>query len=281
MQQEMTLDQFVTVDTLKTRYWQIGDHGSPLLLIHGIGVAMEWYAENIDTLAQRHRLYLVDLPGHGRTDKPQAAYTLDYYAEFVSQFMQKVGLEQAAVLGHSLGGGVALRLALSYPQRVNKLILMASAALGKEIAFPFRLATLPWLGEVLTKPSAFNASATLKSVFHDSAKIPANFHEVLVRYGKEPGAHAAILATLRAGVNFWGVRDEVLDSTVGKLREIHCPTLILWGKQDAIFPAKLGERAQRAIPQAQLYLFEQCGHNPQVEQREEFHRLVLEFLDAN
>lgn len=99
-------------------------------------------------------------------------------------------------------------------------------------------------------------------------------------YGKEPGAHAAILATLRTGVNFWGVRDEVLASTVGQLGALHCPTLILWGKQDAIFPAKLGEQAQRAIPQARLHLFDQCGHNPQVEQREEFHRQVLGFLAA-
>lgn len=213
MEQQMTLDQFITVGKIKTRFWQIGDHGSPLLLIHGIGVAMEWYSENIDTLAAHHRLYLVELPGHGRTDKPQAAYTLDYYADFVERFMQTVGLEHAAVLGHSLGGGVALRLAFTYPQRVTKLILMASAALGKEIAFPFRLATLPWIGEVLTRPSAFNANTTLKNVFHDPAKIPRHFRDVLLRYGMQPGAHAAILATLRSGVNFWGVRQEVLAST--------------------------------------------------------------------
>jgi pimeloyl-ACP methyl ester carboxylesterase len=87
-----------------------------------------------------------------------------------------------------------------------------------------------------------------------------------------------ILATLRSGMNLWGVREDVLASTVGKLDTIHCPTLILWGKQDAIFPAKLGERAQRTIPQATLRLFEQCGHNPQVEQCHEFHRQVLDFL---
>lgn len=281
MDQETIPDQFITVGKLKTRYWQIGDHGSPLLLIHGIGVAMEWYSENIATLAQQHRLYLVDLPGHGRTDKPQAPYTLDYYAEFVEQFMQTIGLEQAAVLGHSLGGGVALRLALSYPQRVHKLILMASAALGKEIAFPFRLATLPWIGEVLTRPNAFNANTTLQSVFYDPAKIPAHFRDVLLGYGKEPGAHAAILVTLRAGVNVWGVRDQVLASTVEQLGAIHCPTLILWGKQDAIFPANQGEQAQHAIPHAHLHLFEECGHNPQVEQRDEFHRQVLTFLAAS
>lgn len=271
-------DQFIQVNGIKTRYWQVGDRGTPLLLLHGIGVAVEWFSENIATLAQRHRVYAVDLPGHGQTGPITAPYTLESYANFVRHFMDAVGLERSAVLGHSLGGGVALWLTLANPQRVSKLILLSSAMLGKEIAFPFRLMTLPWIGEQMAKPSESGNQQMLKLIFHDPAKAPSHFPAIMLRYGKQPATQAAVVSTVRSGLNFWGVRPSLLAHSLGGLNANLPPTLILWGKQDALFPVRHAEEAQRRLPTIRLHLFDACGHNPQVEQIDEFHHQVLQFL---
>ncbi len=129
-------DRYVQVGQINTRYWTEGDKGTTVILLHGIGSSVETWTYNISVLAQHHRVYAVDLVGAGRSDKPPATYSLTYLAQFVLGFMDAMSIECASLVGNSLGGGVALQFALNFPQKVEKLVLVNSLGLGKEIVSP-------------------------------------------------------------------------------------------------------------------------------------------------
>ena len=147
-------DRYIKVGKVNTHYWEEGTQGSPVILIHGIGCYIELWSPTFEALAAQHRVYALDLLGHGRTDKPQdVSYKLENLAQFVNNFMTALGIEHAHVVGHSLGGAIATKLCLLYPTLVDKLVLAAPGGLGKEGPIAFRIASLPILGELLTRPS--------------------------------------------------------------------------------------------------------------------------------
>jgi pimeloyl-ACP methyl ester carboxylesterase len=117
-------DQFVRVGGFRARYWQVGQ-GAPILLLHGIAHSVRAWEQNIDGLAARHTVYALDLIGHGLTDKPNSSYHISDLAKFVRDFMAAVDLPKAHLVGHSMGGAIAMHLAATYPAQVDKL---ASAA---------------------------------------------------------------------------------------------------------------------------------------------------------
>ena len=127
----MLPDLYIDVNGVRTRYRQAGGDGPPVILIHGLGASAEIWSANISALASRHRVFVPDLPGFGLTVKPE---WMDYgpgaYSRFVRDFMAALGIGRAALVGHSLGGGVALRVILDDPRRVDRLILVSSAGLG-------------------------------------------------------------------------------------------------------------------------------------------------------
>ena len=145
-------DQYVQVGQYNTRFQTQGNGGSNVILIHGLGGYLEHWQQNIESLADRHRVYALDLVGFGRSDKPEADYCLPFFARFVRDFMDCQGIERATLVGNSLGGSIALQFAIDFPSRVEKLVLVDSAGLGKDVTIFLRLVTLPLLGERLTRP---------------------------------------------------------------------------------------------------------------------------------
>jgi 4,5:9,10-diseco-3-hydroxy-5,9,17-trioxoandrosta-1(10),2-diene-4-oate hydrolase len=124
-----------------------------VILIHGLGGYIENWEKNIAHLSRTHQVFALDLPGFGRSDKPDNRYTIPYWAAFVQKFMQALEIDRASLVGESMGGAIAIQFALQYPQQVERLILCASAGLGKEVAPFLRLLSLPILGEQLSRPS--------------------------------------------------------------------------------------------------------------------------------
>ncbi len=272
---EQLEDQYVKVGSVNTRYWQAGDSGNPVILLHGGGGYIELWKHNILELAKHHRIYAFDMVGAGRSDKPDADYTFDFMAQFTRDFMQALGIPKASLIGTSAGGGVALTLTLNFPELVDRLILVGSAGLGKEISFLLRITTLPGLGKLFSSPSKSGIAMLCKHAVYNSELITDQIVQEFYQMATLPGAAEATLNLGRSNFNIWG---QFCEPNAGRLQTIAAPTLIIWGRQDPMVPVAQAENATKIIPNARLEIIEECGHWSPIEHPQEFNQLVLEFL---
>jgi pimeloyl-ACP methyl ester carboxylesterase len=270
-------DQYLQVNGLNTRYWQMGDHGSTLILLHGGNGSIEFWLYNIATLAQHHRVYAFDMVGSGKTDYPVASYTLAYQAEFLASFMTALAIKSATLIGNSMGGGVALEFTRWYPDRVDRLVLVDSMGFGSEISLGIRLITLPAIVSLL-RPGRWMIPAMLKSNFYDGQKLPPAWIELRYNIFAIPGRNQVILNIGQSNFNLAGVLHQVYQPILASLPTITQPTLIIWGEFDRIIPVKHAYIAAAALPNSQLEIFPNCGHHPYLENPAKFDQLVLDFL---
>jgi len=276
---QIPVDQYVRVGPINTRYWTIG-MGNPVILLHGGQGSVEFWLYNIGTLATYHCVYALDMVGSGRSDKPQASYSLTYQAQFIKDFMDALGIESATLIGNSMGGGAALQFALLFPQWLNKLVLVDSMGLGREIALGIRLTTLPLLIRLL-RPSRRLLAPMLRNNFYDPQTIPAEWVELRYPIFALPGRKPALMAMVKTNFHLLGVRSQVFRPILSQLATITAPTLVIWGKQDRIIPVAHAYIAAKTIPNARLEIFDCCGHHPHLEYPKKFNNLVLEFLTSS
>lgn len=275
-------DRYVDVYGNSTRYRSAGDGGLPVVLIHGLGASAEIWSFNLNGLASRHRVFAPDLPGFGRTGKPDwMDLSPGAYSRFLSGFLAALGIDRAALVGHSLGGGIALRVLLDDPGRVAKLILVSSAGLGQEMSLPLRIASLPFFDRVFFKPPLPVFTRFLRRLVYDPAAITAEFARLYYDLFFQPGTLRTFTGILRALCTLRGARPGILEPIREGLGTIAAPALVIWGRQDRILPVSQGIDAAGKIPGARLHVFERCGHMPNVEYPGEFNRVVLEFLQAD
>jgi 4,5:9,10-diseco-3-hydroxy-5,9,17-trioxoandrosta-1(10),2-diene-4-oate hydrolase len=273
-----TLDRYVEVNELRTRFWAVGKAGPAVVLIHGLGASIETWKDNIQVLAKDHLVYALDLPGNGRSDKPSPPYSLADLAQFVRDFMRVQEIEQASLVGHSVGGAVSMHFAIQYPEEVDRLVLVDSGGLGKEVSLLLRLLTLPLAGEFLSRPSRKGAAQLWEEAFYDPALVTEEWVDLYYELDSLPGNQESMLGTLRSLANLRGMKDEVLAPIRDNLGQITAPTLVVWGQQDSLMPADHARVAQAGIPGAQVHIFDRCGHMPQMEHPADFNALVGEFL---
>jgi 4,5:9,10-diseco-3-hydroxy-5,9,17-trioxoandrosta-1(10),2-diene-4-oate hydrolase len=272
-------DRYVKVGTINTRYWSEGSQGSPVILIHGLGGYIEAWLPNFDALAAQHQVYAVDLLGHGRTEKPlDVSYTIASLTQFVKDFMAVVGVEQAHVVAHSLGGAIGTRLALTFPTVVDKLVLVDSAGLGKESSFVIRIASVPFLGEMLTRPSREGSASFLKMLVYDPAIMTDELVELNYEMAALPGAQQSFLKILRANNNLLGQKKSMYGPNVCGLPSITHAVLVIWGRQDKVLPVMHADVAAKGLPNVRVSLLDNCGHVPMLEHTQAFNELLLEFL---
>jgi 4,5:9,10-diseco-3-hydroxy-5,9,17-trioxoandrosta-1(10),2-diene-4-oate hydrolase len=274
----MPQDRYVEVKGLRTRFWAEGEAGPALLLIHGLGASIETWRDNIHVLAKDYRVYALDLPGNGRSDKPSPPYSLTDLAQFVREFMRVEGIERASLVGHSVGGAVSIQFAIQFPEQVNRLVLVDSGGLGKEVSLLLRLLTLPLVGERLSRPSRKGTAQLWEEAFYDPAMVTEEWVDLYYELDCLPGNQEAMLATLRNLANLRGIRDEVLVPIRDNLGRITSPTLVVWGQQDSLMPVDHAQVAQSGIPGAKVHVLDRCGHMPQMEHPEAFNALVREFF---
>ena len=273
-------DHSIDVNGSRARFLRAGEDGPPVVLIHGLGASAEIWSANIGALAAGHRVFVPDLPGFGRTAMPPGMdFSPAAYSRFVRDFMAALGIGRAALVGHSLGGGVALRVTLDDPGRVDRLVLASSAGLGPDVSLPLRIASLPFFDRVFFRPPLPVFTRFLRRLVYDPAAISPEFARLYYDMFFQPGAVRAFTAILRAVVTIRGARPGILEPIREGLGTIAAPVLILWGRRDRILPVGQALDAAGRIPGARLHIFERCGHMPNVEYPEAFNRLVLEFLD--
>jgi pimeloyl-ACP methyl ester carboxylesterase len=286
---------FLDVGALRVHHMH-GGHGVPVVFVHGLGSSgyMEW-RRNLEPAAVRHRVYAPDLPGYGRTDKPRARYTIPYFARFVRRYMDFLGIRRAALIGASLGGRIALEVALEEPRLVRKLVLVNTLGLGRpQVRFAqmaYGLMTIPRVGEAVMgiardaltwapRKVIRRIAARYAGVSVDlEATMDDTYLDDLRDMYAADGYHNAYLSTVRSLVNpralFGGHHD-----VTRRLNELKIPVQLIWGAADPLFPLAHAERAQSLIGQAGLAVIDSAGHTPQAEQPDEFNRVLLDFLDG-
>lgn len=256
--------------------------GPPLVLLHGLGDSALSWQWVLPPLARTHRVYAPNLPGFGTSAKPAVAYSPAFFADFVAAFLDTLGLEQVAVAGNSLGGLIAMRLALTAPDRVAALGLVDSAGLGRNVTPVLRLLTLPGSGKTVTAWNktalgawqwALGVSALL---FANPWRVPSAWLAQMYRMARVPGYLEATVATARSEMTLKGQRErEIL---LDALPRLTMPTLVIWGTRDRVLPADQAQAAVAGLPRGQLALIPDCGHLPHVECPDHFAAALSQFL---
>jgi pimeloyl-ACP methyl ester carboxylesterase len=286
---------FLDIGSLRVHHMQ-GGRGAPVVFIHGLGSSgyMEW-RRNLEPAAVRHRVFAPDLPGYGRTDKPRVRYTIPYFARFIRRYIADRGLRSAALVGASLGGRVALEVALEEPKLVRKLVLVNTLGLGRPrvrmAQAAYGLVTIPRVGEAVmgfARDALTWAPRTMVRRFAarysgSSADLTESLDDGYLSDLREmyaiDGYRSAYLSTIRSLVNpralFGGPHD-----VTRRLSELKIPVQLIWGADDPLFPLAHAERAQSLIGRAALAVIEGAGHTPQAERPEEFNRVLHRFLDG-
>ena len=168
---KMPQDRYIKIGNVNTRYWAEGDKGSNVILIHGLGASADIWMHNISAIASGYRVYAPDLVGFGRSDKPDVKYSPSYMSAFINDFMTALDIRDACLIGQSLGGGIALEYQLQFPSKVQKLVLVDSAGLGRDMPLAMRLATVPVMGELMLMPSRAGMAFVLRHLVYDPAVI--------------------------------------------------------------------------------------------------------------
>jgi len=276
--EDVAEDRYVDVNGLRTRYWASGDRGSPLVLVHGLAGSADVWMYNIQPLADQHRVYVPDLPGFGRSDQPGPEFSPFDFADFLDEFMRLLHIDRPSLVGQSLGGGIALHYALRFPGKVNKLVLVDSAGLGREVIWTLRLLSLPLLGELFFHPTQKGVELFFNRAVNDSALITRDFVDLYYHFFSRPGFRASLLRLLRRIVTVRGGREQILGPVKENLQKIDRPVLIIWGGNDHVLPLKHGYFARQKLPDARLEIIEGCGHLPFFERPDTFNELALAFL---
>ncbi len=247
-------------------YVEAGE-GPVLLLIHGIAGTCENWREVVGPLARRHTVIAPDFPGHGASEAGSGDYSIGALASGLRDLLLSLGHERATLVGHSLGGGVAMQLAYQYPEMIERLVLLSSGGLGPEVSPVLRAAALPGADlfiSVTAGPGQRVGSVVGRGLAAIGLRPNADVAEVARGYAalRDADRRAAFLDTLRAVVGIRGQRVAAGDRLY--LAEA-VPVLIVWGARDSIIPVRHGEDAHRAIPGSRLEVFEDVGHMPQLE----------------
>jgi pyruvate dehydrogenase E2 component (dihydrolipoamide acetyltransferase) len=244
----------------------------PLVFLHGLGGSQSTWQMLLPELSARHRVCALDLPGHGQSDKPspsEADYSLAGLADAVIQAMQLLQLPPAALIGHSLGGAVALQIALTNPALVHLLVLINSAGLGEEI-------NPELFDRIEAPPSRPEARRLLELFFHDPRFVLDSGIEEMYQQRLQAGADEAVLATAAASMDRRGQHTGLPP----RLGEVQTPALIIWGVRDRLIPVAHAHAAATALPNARLLLLDESGHVPQVEDAAAVARAIDEFLET-
>ncbi len=251
-------------------YYQEAGSGPVVVLLHGLGGNTHNWDLNVPELSRKFRVIVPDQIGFGGSDKPFINYRIGTYVDFLDMFLTQLKVERASLVGNSMGGWVAASYALKHPARVERLVLVDAAGFAPPKEFD--LSSLSGLN-----PSTRDAMRQLAGLVFYNKTLSTN----------DAFVDAMLAARISAGDGYTIQRlvesiyrgEDMLD---GRLSAIKQPTLILWGREDGLTPlAREGEKFKQGIPHAQLQVFEQCGHVPQVEKAVEFNAAVLKFLTTN
>src|SRR5881628_812679 len=240
--------------------YRAGGSGPLLVLIHGITASAATWDEVLPWLAERHAVVAPDLFGHGRSAKPRGDYSLGAYANGIRDLLEVLGHPRATIVGHSLGGGIAMQFAYQFPERCERLVLVSSGGLGHEVHVMLRAAALPGSEWVLP---GLRAAPDLEEIWRGYASLG------------DADCRQAFVHTLRTIIDPSGQR---VNATDRLYLAAGLPTMIVWGEQDRVIPPAHAHAAHAAMPGSRLELFPDAGHFPHRSNPRRFVEVLLDFV---
>jgi 2,6-dioxo-6-phenylhexa-3-enoate hydrolase len=267
---EASTSKYVQLRDMQLHYNEAGN-GPPMVMLHGGGPgASGWsnFQRNVGSLAERHRVLLLDLPGFGKSDsvvltepRPQAN------ARAVRDVLDALTIERASLVGNSMGGATSLNFAIDYPDRLDKLVVMGSAGAGQSYFVPTPTEGIKILGQVFDNPTAEGMRRLIEIMVYDASFLTEELLQQRLTAAQNPAHLEARRKSSPAQ------RD--LSRELGR---IQAKTLIIWGRDDRVVPLDTSMRLVAGLPDSRLHIFSRCGHWAQFEHADAFNRLVLDFL---
>jgi pimeloyl-ACP methyl ester carboxylesterase len=268
-------EQYIEIDGLRLCYQEVGA-GPTVIILPGLGTSIDFWQRNLPALAEHFHVLALDLPGFGKSDKPDVAYDLRWTCGRIRAFMDARGVERASFVGGSMGGHLALLMALEHPERVERVVLMGSTGAWRPPGVLLDAAIqLVWNDALVTDYLRGRWPAIYRSLFVQQTELT----ETLLRYQMarraRPGEYRAEgRASSRA------LRSIVYSSCRSRLGEVTVPVLLVWGASDRIHPVADGAYMQAHLPDARLVVIEGASHEAMLDQPEAFNDAVAAFLSA-
>jgi pimeloyl-ACP methyl ester carboxylesterase len=272
--------QFVRIHGHDVAYRTAGE-GPVVVLIHGIAGSSATWARVLPGLSQRHTVVAPDLLGHGESAKPRGDYSLGAYASGIRDLLAVLGHDRATFVGHSLGGGIAMQLAYQFPDRCERLVLVGSGGLGREVGTLLKVLSAPGmeyvLPLVLTRGLHDVAATVGRFVGRSGVRANSLLQEIWDSYTRLTDARAqrAFVHTIRAVIDPSGQRVSARDRLY---LAAEVPTLIVWGARDGVIPVAHAHVAHELIPGSRLEIIDDAGHFVPLERPERFVALLHDFL---
>jgi pimeloyl-ACP methyl ester carboxylesterase len=246
----------------------------PVVLLHGLHDCHRTWRRVAAELGRDRRVLVPDLPGHGRSGRPDATYDLPYYTDVIGAWLEALRLPAVDVVGHSLGGGVAQMLLLRHRALLRRVVLAAPGGLGREITPLLRLASVPYVVERLGGPFlGLGTRIVLKRV------VPREDRRMLARLNTQEGSARAFARTVRDLIDWRGQR-RTFYQRAHELGEDLPPIALVWGTRDWVIPARHAEAFRDVLDRVPVTFFEGCGHYLHHEEPARFADVVRAFLDG-
>jgi pimeloyl-ACP methyl ester carboxylesterase len=258
-----------------------GGHGEPIVLLHGLGSDSGTWRRILPELARHYTVYAPDMFGCGLSDKPEIAYTIEAMAHYIRIFMDAVGIERAHLIGHSLGGGIAMQTVYFSEERVRRVVLVDSGGLGHDLHWLLRISTLPGAHLIiglLTHPRSGVIALAQGLERHRHAGEDLDYESLvplILRRLRQPETRRSFLRMIRAVGNISGQKVSALSLLTERAAT---PFLLIWGEKDPIIPPTHAYAARARIPNSLVAVIPDSYHQPHIESPEQFCRLTLDFL---
>jgi pimeloyl-ACP methyl ester carboxylesterase len=269
MAQTEPVKKDIPVFSYKIHYLEAG-RGTPVILLHGSGGEGARWMPTIKGLAPEFRVIAPDQIGWGNSDKPMTIYHSGVFAEFLARFMKEIGVPKAALVGQSMGAGVALQMAVSYPQLVDRMVLVNGGGF-RSANDPPRTGAPDWHARQIANAGTLAESREyLEKMYYNHSLISDKLVEdnLVLRLRSAYTAEAVQIANARG---LGGITEE-------QVRGIKTPTLLVWGANDKLSPVVNADKLNAAIPGSRKVLIDKAGHYPFIEHPEQFNQAVREFL---
>ncbi len=266
--------KFIDLGGRKTHYIERGE-GEPLILLHGFFYDSYLWADNINALAKNFKVYALDLWGCGYSTREPLDYGYPLYAEQVLRFIDKLGIQQASLMGQSMGGGTAIQFCLQHRERVIKLVLVSAAGLPNPVPLIAKFFNLPRIGEFFLElnSDAMRKVGLVNFFIYDKSRLTDSHFANITRAHKIQGSTEVGLKIQRKDF-FDKLYNEI--HQLGKM--VLPPILIVWGREDKAVPLKCGQEMQRILKGSRLAIIDKAGHVPNFNRADEFNQLAVNFL---
>jgi pimeloyl-ACP methyl ester carboxylesterase len=257
--------------------------GPLLVLIHGIAGSSATWEEVLPRLAERYTVVAPDLLGHGSSAKPRADYSLGAYASAIRDLLGVLGYERGTIVGHSLGGGVAMQFAYQFPERCERMVLVSSGGLGHELHLLLRAAALPgaeWVLPLLCSSGVCDAvDGVARFLGRAGLRAGPDLDEIWRSFVSlsDPDARQAFIHTVRTVIDIRGQRASAGDRLY---LAAEMPTMIIWGEHDPLIPVAHAYSAHERIRESRLEIFPNAGHFPYRDNPRRFVEVLVDFIQS-